>query len=89
MISNQVLIVLLGISGLGLFCAPEAWRLVISMFKRSEKPQNVEYHDTVAMLSSVIDLRRYLSDDPKALEAIDTVLTPSIVRRDGAKRDEP
>jgi len=86
-ISNQMLTAILGISGLGLLFAPEAWKSVLSMFKK--KPAVVSSSsDTVSLLSHLIELRRHLSDDSKAIEAIDTVITPSVIRKEGARNDE-
>jgi len=87
-ISNQMLVMILGISGLGLLFAPEAWKSVLSLFRKKQQVSASSGVDTVEVLSDLIKLRRYLSDDAKAIEAIDTLITPSVIRKEGSKKDE-
>jgi hypothetical protein len=87
-ISNQMLVVILGVSGLGLLFAPEAWKSVLSLFKKKQQISSASEIDTVQVLSDLIKLRRHLADDPKAIEAIDTLITPSVIRKEGAKKHE-
>ena len=88
MISNQLLVLILGVSGLGLLFAPEAWKSVLSLLKKKQPMTVANDTDTVSVLSDLIRLRRYLSDDAKAVEAIDTLITPSVIRKEGARKDE-
>lgn len=86
MISTQTAVIILGVAGLGFLFAPELFGSVRSMF--GKKSAAGDKFDVVAMLTLVIDLRNHLSDDPKAIDAIDTVVTPAIIRKEGARNYE-
>lgn len=86
MISNETLMLALGASGLGMLFGPELVKLLVSVFK-GKQPSTGAF-DVVAVLASVIELRKHLADDPKAIEAIDTVITPSVIRKEGVRSNE-
>lgn len=92
MISTQMLTVLLGVSGLGFMFAPEVWKSVAGFFKKKPAQQLQgevlsSEEPLVSMLFSLVEMRRFVASDPKAVEAIDTVLTPAIFKAGTEKHE--
>jgi hypothetical protein len=81
--------ILIGAAGLAVLFGPAAWgagkRLLSS---GSADPSPSGHGDSVVdSLSALMQIRRQVKSDPKALEAIDTLITPALIRS-GDQADE-
>jgi hypothetical protein len=80
---------LIGAAGLAVLFGPAAWgagkRLLSSS---SSNPSPSGHGDSVVdSLSALMHIRRQVKSEPKALEAIDTLITPALIRS-GDQADE-
>lgn len=87
MSTTLVLQVVVGLAALWLLFGKSVSGLASRLLARGaaqETPPQAD--DTVALLSALIAIRRKVSSDQQATNAIDTVITPAIVRAEDAKR---
>ena len=86
MIDTATLQLLLGLGAAYTFFGPQLLGLVKRIFTRPKsdpKPEAVlvEHEDPIVYtLYSLVQMRKLVASDPKAVEAIDTILTPAILR---------
>jgi len=90
--------VLVGLAGLAVMAWPELGKLFKRILSKPASPiipgnpedegeLVFEVAEPVAHLAHLLELRRYLEGNTKALEVIDTILAPSIMKAGGAKHE--
>jgi hypothetical protein len=80
---------LIGAAGLLVLFGPAAWgagKRLLSSSQADPSPSGHGY-SVVDSLSALMQIRRQVKSDPKALEAIDTLITPALIRS-GDQADE-
>ena len=81
--------ILIGAAGLLVLFGPAAWGAGKRLLSSSQADPSPSGHgdSVVDSLSALMQIRRQVKSDPKALEAIDTLITPALIRS-GDQADE-
>lgn len=84
MISTQTATVLLGLGGLVALFGPSIWGAVMRPFSSGRVPSpgasSATDAEVVEHFRRLLELRNFLGDQPEATKAIDTVLTPALLK---------
>lgn len=83
MISTQTATVLLGLGGLVALFGPSIWGAVRRPFSSGREPSpgsSATDAEVVEHFRRLLELRNFLGDQPEATKAIDTVLTPALLK---------
>lgn len=88
MITTPILSAVMGVAGVLLLFGPQFLGIARRLLAKPAPSPSVEVHPAVPphddpmvyTLYSLIHMRKIVANDPKAVEAIDTVLAPAILR---------
>ena len=85
MVSTQTATILMGVGGLLVFFGPNAWGAVSRMFSSKSRgpspgPSSATDAEVVEHFRRLLELRSFLGDQSEAVKAIDTVLTPALLK---------
>jgi hypothetical protein len=74
--------ILIGAAGLAVLFGPSAWGAGKRLLSSSQADPSPSGHgdSVVDSLSALMQIRRQVKSDPKAVESIDTVLIPAIIK---------
>lgn len=92
--ANYLVPILVGLVGLAVMLGPDAWKFLRGILSKPVSPldPNSASRDLdgelvfdpvsvpVVHLANLLELRRYLDENSEALEVIDTILAPAIMR---------
>jgi hypothetical protein len=78
--STSLVSALLGSAAVLVLFGPQLLAKVRGLGSRPATPAPAGDDGAIQLLAALLQLRRHLASDPKATEAIDTILTPAVLR---------
>lgn len=98
--ANYLVPILVGLVGLAVMLGPDAWKFLKGILSKPASPLDpnsasrdldgelvFDLPEPVVHLAHLLELRKFLHGNTEALEVIDTILAPSIMKAGGVSHE--